>query len=98
MRAGAPGRSSLRFPWLLDGCQARARPAAVPWITKGEREQPERGLLVRRQVGDLLDGVLDVAERLASPDQLCDHVAVAGKSRPEMSPAHGPPFLVPSPP
>jgi hypothetical protein len=47
-------------------------------IAEREGEQPERGLLVRGQLGELVDRVFDFAERLACLDLLQDCVPVAG--------------------
>jgi hypothetical protein len=65
-------------------------------IAEREGEQPQSGLLVHGQVCDLVDGGLDVAERLASLDQLHDLVAVVGQCGPCSGRAHGDPLsLVP---
>src|SRR5215210_2821037 len=68
-------------------------------LTQRKGKQPQRGLLVRRQVGDLVNGVFDVAKRLAQLDQLRDGVPVAGKRRPCVVLAHtrNPPLLGPVP-
>src|SRR3954453_17551036 len=63
----------------------------IPLPVDGECEQPQRGLLVRVEVDDLLNRILDVAERLARPDQLGDPVAVTGVVLTMQRPAHGVP-------
>src|SRR4051794_36663464 len=85
---------SLMIRLLLKSGQVSAGVAQlIAAVAKREREQPERGLLVHRQVGDLVDGQLDVAERLSRPYQLRDSVPVAGQGRPCLGTAHGgPPF------
>ena len=62
-------------------------------VAQREGEQPQRSLLVHRQVFDRVDGVLYVAERGTCPEPLRDSVPVAGQNRQLLGPAQRRPPL-----